>query len=364
MAADADVVTAMAWGECLVPPATAPPELVAAVRRAHGGLAPEWAWRFAPLPWLTRTMNEMTSQPFAYLSFRDFALVGLIVSRDNSCRYCYGAQRALMRMGGYELDAIDRLERDELIDPDPSSQLTLEFARRVSRGSPRPGAAELAALERAGRSRESIAELAFAAASTVFANRASTLIALPPSRFEGAGYQLVARLMRPLIVRRRSARRKAPEASPTPNDGVGSTVVAGLGTSPAAGVLRRAIDACLDSPVLPRRTKLLMLGVIARALECVSCERDAASALIDGGMAPHDVSEALDHLRSPTLDAREAQLVSFARETVHPQPTEIQQRLRALASTLPLGVEELLEVVGVAAVGNTLGRASIVLAQC
>ena len=358
-----DLVSTMPWSECLVPPGAPTPELVAVVRRAHHGVVPGWTARFAPLPWLVRAMSDMTSDPFASLPLRDASLITLVVSRDNSCRFCYGTQRALMRILGFDLDAIDRLERDELVDPDPSAQLALDFARRVSRGSPRPGVAQLAALERSGRSRETVAELVFAAASAVFTNRVSTLVALPPEPIEGSGYQLAGRLLRPLITRMFKPRPKAPEAPPAPNEGLGAAVVAALGTSPAAGVLRRTIDAALASPVLPRRTKLLMLAVIARALECARCEQDAASELHATGMAAGDIDQALDHLSSPALDAREVQLVPFARETVRCNPPEIQARIRTLASGLGLGIDEVLEVVGVTAAGNALCRASIILAQ-
>src|SRR5262245_8619573 len=359
-----DLVSTMPWGECLVPLGAPTADLVAVVRRAHHGFVPAWTARFAPLPWLVCAMSDMTSDPFASLPLRDASLISLVVSRDNSCRFCYGTQRALMRILGFDLDAIDRLERDELVDPDPSAQLALDFARKVSRGSPRPDTAQLAALERSGRSRESVAELVFAAASAVFANRVATLVALPPELIERSGYQLAGRLLRPLITRMVKPRRKAPEASPVPNEGLGAPVVAALGMSPAAGVLRRTIDGALASPVLPRRTKLLMLAVIARALECGRCEQDAASALLATGMAGGDVAQALDHLSSPALDAREAQLVPFARETVRCNPPDIQRRLRTPASSLGLGVEEVLEVVGVTAAGNALCRASIILAQC
>ena len=115
MSAAADVLATMPWCDCLVPPGSAPPELVATVRRSRGGYAPSWVARFAPLPWLVHTMNEMTAGQFASLPSRDFAFVALVVSRDNSCRFCYGAQRALMRILGYEGNAIDRLERDESV---------------------------------------------------------------------------------------------------------------------------------------------------------------------------------------------------------------------------------------------------------
>ena len=365
MSAAADVLATMPWCDCLVPPGSAPPELVATVRRSRGGYAPSWVARFAPLPWLVHTMNEMTAGQFASLPSRDFAFVALVVSRDNSCRFCYGAQRAMMRMLGYEASAIERLERDELIDSDPGSQLALDFARKLSRSSPRPDAAQLAALGRSGRSPDEIAELTFAAACTVFANRVSTLVALPPASIEGAGYQLAGRLLRPVLTRWfKPSLKKKTEAPPVPNEGVGAAVVAALGTSPAAGVLRRAIDAALDSPVLPRRTKLLMMAVIARALQCAHCEHDAVTALHAAGVPARDVAQALDHLAAPGLDPREAQLVPFARETVRCSPTDIQQRLRTLAAGLELRVDELLEVVGVTAVGNALCRTSVLLEQC
>jgi alkylhydroperoxidase family enzyme len=359
-----DAVAAMPWGDCLVPPGTAAPDLVAEIRRTHGGLVPGWAARFAPVPWLVRTMCEMTSFPFAHLSVRDNSLIALVVSRDNSCRFCYGTQRALMRILGYQLDAIERLERGELVDPDPGGQLGLDFARKISRGTPRPGASECAALERTGRSREFVAELALSAAFTVFANRASTLVALPPEPIERTTYQVAGRLLRPFLLRRTRFGARTRPSSPTPNDGVGADVVAALGASPAAGVLRRAIDAALASPVLPQRTKLLMLAVIARSLACPRSELDARTALAAQGMAADDVARTLDHLGSPALDAREALLVPFARETVRCQPVEIQERLRALSSELGLSREELLEVVGITALANTLCRASVVVEQC
>jgi len=359
----ANPLATMAWSECLVPRAALPDDVAAAMRRERGRV-PTWAPRLAPLPWLARGLHEMTALQIAYLPTPTYALIALVVSRDNSCRFCYGAQRALMRVLGFETDAIDRLERDEVIESDPTRQLALDFARRVSRGSPRPQPEDRRALERAGLAHDMVAEVAYAAASTIFANRVSTLIALPPDPLEGAAHQLVGRLLRPLIVRQLQRRRRTPTPPPEPNQGVGAEVVAALGSSPSAGALRRVIDAALDSSVLPRRTKLLMLAVIARALGCAVTERDATAALRDEGMAADDVAETLTHLGSPSLDAREARLVPFARETVRCQPPDIQLRTRELGTALDLGVPELLEVIGVSALGNTLCRVSVLVDPC
>jgi alkylhydroperoxidase family enzyme len=358
-----DPVATIAWDECLVPRGTPPADLVRVVRRAHGWV-PDWVGRLGPLPWLVRALTEMTSMPIAYLPVRTYTVVALVVSRDNSCRYCYGQQRALMRMLGYELDTIERLERDQIIETDPARAVALEFARRVSRASVRPAAADRAALTSAGFSAPTVAELSFAAASTVFANRVSTLLALPPDRLQRPVYQLVGRLLRPVLARRRGPGRRRPAPPPTPNRGLGAVVVAALGDSPAAGTLRHVIDAGLASPVLPRRTKLLMIAVIARALGCTVGERDATAALRGEGLAAEDVEATLAHLGSPSLDRREAALLPFARDTVRCQPPAIQRQTRALAGALDLTVPELLEVVGVAGLANTLCRASVIVDPC
>jgi alkylhydroperoxidase family enzyme len=358
-----DSVAAIPWGECLLPPGVLPADLAAEVRRSHGML-PTLVPRFAPLPWLVRALSNLTGAPVASLPIRLLEMVNLVVSRDNSCRYCYGAQRTFMRLLGYEPREIERLEQDELIGLEPSERLALEYARKVSRASPRPGALERAALERAGLSGQAVAELTVVAAVTVFPNRVSTLVALPPGRFDGPAQRLAMRLLRPLLARRLVHRQRAPEPPPASNDGVGAAIVAALGDSPAAGVLRATVDEALGSPVLPRRTKLLMLGVIARALDCRHSERDATAALVAGGMSPRDVEETLAHLASPSLDTREAGLLPFARETVRCQPLEIQARTREVATALELSVEQLLEVVGMTALANTLCRASVLVDPC
>src|SRR5204863_291026 len=141
-------------------------------------------------------------------------------------------------------------------------------------------------------------------------------------------------LVRPLLAWRMRPRLRAPEPAPRPDDGPCAAVVAALDGSPAAGVLRRAIDGAWASDVLPRRTKTLMLAVIARALGCAHGEHEARRFLAAEGLAPGQLDEILANLGSPRLDAREARLVPFARETVRYQPAVIQRRMRELAHGL------------------------------
>jgi hypothetical protein len=140
-------------------------------------------------------------------------------------------------------------------------------------------------------------------------------------------------------------------------------VVAALDGSPAAHVLRRVVDDAIGSPLLPRRTKLLVLAVVARALGCDHGEAEARAGLAHAGLTPAMVDGVLEHLGGPALDPLERRLVPFARETVpYQKPSALQARLRAVAADLPPAVT--LEVVGVVALANAVCRLSVLLARC
>jgi len=353
----------MEWGACWLEPAPIPRALATEVRRSTGGGLPVWASRLAPLPWLARAFARLTEKRLAHMPLALWDLIGLIVSQDNSCRYCYGAMRTVLKVLGHDDAYVDRIERDvHLAELSRTEQAALEFARRVSHANPRPAAGELEDLARAGFSRPAIAEIAYAAASSVFANRVATLLALPPEPFEGWVDRPLARLLRPLVARRLRARRVAPEPLPRPNDGPCAAVVAALAGSPVARVLREVIDDALASPVLPRRTKLLMLAVIGRALGCRPSEVEAAEGLRGAGFTPDDVSEVLANLGSPKLDGREVLLVPFARETVRYRNAAIQRHTHELWERL--GTQEVLEAIGIAALANGVCRLSVLLEAC
>jgi AhpD family alkylhydroperoxidase len=355
-------VGSIEWGECLLPAAPPPPAVVAQVRKTIGAV-PGWADRLGRSPWIARFATDLLANPFAYLAPELCDLIAVVVSQDNSCRYCYGVQRAVLKVHGYRDDYIDRLLRDFHLADLPRDELAaLDLARRISRADPRPGRREFDAAVAAGLGREASAEVAAMAAAGTFMNRVSTLLALPPERLERMVESRVFRFIRPLIARRMRSRRAAPEPPPRPNDGPGAPIVAALGNSPTAGVIRRAIDGAWASPVLPRRTKALVVAVVARALGCARGESEMRHVLAAEGFGAADVDEVLATLASPKLDAREARLVPFARETVRYQPTAIQKRLRAV--TEGFSPEEILETVGIASQANALCRLSVVLDAC
>ena len=359
MAAPA-VIADMEWEESLLPPVPVPADLEAYVRRQFG-VVPGWLARVAPAPWLARAWAALVRSPVAHLPPALCDLVALVVSQDNSCRYCFGAQRAVLRLLGYREAYIARLERDFLVaELSAADQAALDFARRVSRADPRPSRPDRERLAAAGFSAPAVAELTFTAAATIFANRIATLLALPPEPLEKMVDRPLVRLLRPLIARRLRKPPRGPEPLPQPNDGPYAPVVAALDGAPAARVLRRAIDDAWASEVLPRRTKTLVFAVVARALGCARSEVESRVALEREGLGARDVDEVLATLASARLDAREARLVPFARETVRYHRTvPIQRRMREVARGLEPA--ETLEAIGVVALANAVCRLSVLL---
>lgn len=350
------------WPACIVPSGPVPRELATSVR-ARVGAVPGWLAHIAPCPWLAHTMSSLVANPITALSPELTDRIHLVVSQDNSCRYCYGVQRAVLRIHGYTDADIERLVRDvHTGDDSPAERAAVEFARRVSRADPRPGRAEFARLLESGLDRLAALETAFSAAAGNFANRVATLLALPTESLEQLVRHPLFRVIRPLMAWRMRPRPRPREPLPEPNTGPGARVVAALEGSPAAGVLRRAIDSAFASPILPLRTKALVTAVVARALGCVEGERDARTLLAREGLAPADVDQILDTLASPKLDAREARLVPFARETVRYQTATIQLRMRDVCRDL--GPAETLEAVGMLALANAVCRLSVVLDAC
>jgi uncharacterized peroxidase-related enzyme len=350
------------WGECLVPAEPVPAAMEAEVRRRIGVL-PGWLPRVARSPWIVQTFCDLIDKPVAYAPVALCDLVALVVSQDNSCRYCYGVQRAILKIYGYRETYIDQLVGDlHAAELSPAERAALEFARQVSRAQPRPGRRELDALVQAGVSAQATVEITAIASAGTFSNRVSTLLALPFEALESAVNHPLFRFIRPLMAWRMREKPKSPVAPPQPNDGPYARLVTALGSSPAAWVIRRAVDGALASPVLPRRTKSLLLAVIARALGCAYGEAEARRLLAQEPGAALDIDDILRHLGGSGLDAREALLVPFARETVRYQPAAIQRRMRELAGAL--SPDELVEMVGVVSLANAVCRLSITLDAC
>jgi len=294
----------------------------------------------------------------AHLDPRVSDLVVLVVSQDNSCRYCFAVQRYLLRMQGFPEKRIRALE-DGLFaaELDDKERAALEFARRFSRAQPLVSDRDLDPLRQAGWSEPAIREIAFSAAAMVYYNRLSTLPAIPPHDFEALPDRWWARLLAPLIGRsmRRMVRRGAPESlPPEARAGPYAELVAAFDGLPAARALRRLLDDAFASPVLPRRAKALVFAVVARGLACPRSEAEASRLLAAEGVTPAEQDEILAHLASPRLDATEAKLLPLARDTIRYRPAPIQRRSRALLEGI--GVAPFVEFVGLSALANAVCR--------
>lgn len=354
--------TATDWGTCLVPPASVPAPLAAEVRRRIRAV-PGWLPYVAPVPWVVRATVLLALHPLAFAPLPLCDVIALIVSRDNSCRYCYGVQRAFLKMLGHSDGYIDRLERDaHLAELTPLDRTAIDVARGISRGQPRPTRADVESMERAGLTREAAVEIVLASAAISYANRLSTLLAFPPEGFVALVDKPLFRFVRPLVAWQMRPRHVAPAEPVPPGDAPWSRMISALGRAPAARPLRQVVDDAIASPVLPRATKGLMMAVIGRALGCAYSEGEARRVAESDGLTAAEIDEVLHNLGSPRVGERDARLVAFARETVRYQTPAIQRRVRE--ATAGLTPEEIVETVGIVALANTLARLTVVLDAC
>src|SRR5262249_17319728 len=83
------------------PPGRGRGELWNEVKQRVGGALPGWASRLAAVPWVVRASARIVQKRIAYMPMPLWDLIGFVVSQDNSCRYCYGITRALLKIAGY-----------------------------------------------------------------------------------------------------------------------------------------------------------------------------------------------------------------------------------------------------------------------
>ena len=351
------------WEACLLE--SRPDPALVRLARQRLGYVPGAVGYYAAVPWTVSAQIDLIEASYVTVTIdRQLAdLITLVVSQDNSCRYCFAAQRVLLRMMGVPGSRIDAIERGHATaDLGERERRALEFARRVSRSNPLPTPADRRALDRVGLSDLAAKEIAAYAALYVYFNRASTLPALPPQGMEAYETSWSLRFLGPLFARRFRRRRRriavTPTSSATPA-GPFAELVAGLDGLPAAAALRDALDAAWRSEILPARTKGLVFAVIARGLGCPASERESIRLLDAAGMSRDEIDAVLAHLAAPTLSPVERAAAPFARETIRYQPAQIQQRAQAVRDALTR--EEFIELITVAALANAVCRLGVVL---
>jgi alkylhydroperoxidase family enzyme len=347
----------VSWESCLIDPQR-DRALETYARRKMGMPFPTLRY-FTPVPWLARALIDLHPEfgLLMHLDLHQADVLTLVVSQENSCRFCYAVIRMLLWAQGMSEARIQRIEQklsgDEVT---PKTAAAIAFGRRQSRVGPQAAREARQALRDAGFSDAEMKEVAFVVGLTDFMNRVNTIPAIPSHTLERMPGQIHMRLLRPLLKRMMAKQRVRGAATPLaqpPAYPYGRLIEAYAGL-PIAPVLGRTIEDMWESPILTRRAKLLMLAVIARGLGCEVCAIEIGEALRQEGLDDAAQSEVLSHLDAPGLDDIERGLLRFARETIWYEPAVLQRRARALRDVL--SGPQFIEAVGVASLANGLCR--------
>lgn len=311
--------------------------------------------------WVTRSMAHLsvTDLPLRHVTAELCELIALVVSQDNSCRYCYEATRDGLMILGFPEERILRLQEDLLsADLSPREQRSLELARRISRATPVASAPDAAALLATGAEVDAVREVAFLAAVNVFFNRVTTIPAIPPTRMSEPGWLEQARraLGAGLVWPRHRGERTALSADE--RAGPYADVVAALDGLPAARRLRIALDATFGATSLGARARALVFAVVARGLGCAAASGEAERLLLNEGMTAEEIAHVLAHLSGPMLDPLEQAAVALARESIWYRPAQIQRHARTIRPLFSR--EQFVDLLGYVAVANMVGRLGIV----
>jgi AhpD family alkylhydroperoxidase len=358
----AQLIQELPWEDCLVEGHPAP-ALIKEYKKAYGNPIPGLDY-FSSCDWLARSLLTINTNDglLVHTDFDFFELLWLAVSQENSCRFCYAAHRAFLQIIGYSNSRIQRLEEEYFTtELAPKQKLALDFARRVSRSSPCVRPEDKQPLLEAGFEEAAVDELIFLTGLIIFANRFSTLLALPVRPVEEFFDGWLIRLGRPIFEKFLKSKRRygKPQAlAPGQRDGPYSALVRGLDGLPVAGPLRALIDQAWASTIVPARTRALIFAVVARAIDCQAAEQEARRLLADLDFGGEQVDEVLEHLSSPALDSAESVIVPFARETIRYQAQDIQRKARVLRDAI--GEEQFIEVIGLASLANMVCRMAAV----
>jgi alkylhydroperoxidase family enzyme len=348
------------WGEPLVE-LVDDPEWNAQIMRRMGPKAMGYRY-LAGSRWLRETVIQGTSARGSYAPDRLAMLAMLVTAQENSCRYCYGAARAFLKMAGLSEKEIDRVEHDvKTAGADEKERELLHFCRDLSRSNPRPARSQFDRLVSLGYPPLAMIEIAGVVASSCMANRVSTFLALPlVLEMENFNPGVVMRLLSPV------RRLLHPPPPPPPLDNLPRDVypfcdvVALLKGTVGVSVLHDALVGAFASTVVPVRTKAWVFAVVARALDCQMCEGIATRLLEEEGVSAEAHRRVLASLAGPELDATEKILLPWVRETAHYETEVMQRRTHELRQRV--GDQVVLEAIGLAALANACARLSM-LAQ-
>ena len=358
----AQLLDEIEWGQAILPRVSDPAWEVEVKRRV--GQVSEADRRVASNPWVREVCVSIAAYRPVAMPQRLFNIGALVTAQENSCRYCYGANRAYMKILGYSESFISRIEQDATFaELDEKERAFISFCRSLARSRPRPMKADYDALVALGFASLAVSEMAFLIALGCYYNRIGILIACPPEHaFERVANGILGRLIGPVMRTLMSMRKPAQPAildAAALSGGPFGTVVATLTGLPGASIFKTALDGAFASAVLPRSVKALMFAVVARTLGCRTSEVEARKLLAAEGLSDDEVDSALVTLQSPRLSQRDARLIPWVRNTVYYQTAMVQKQTAALAAEI--GDAAILEAIGVAALANATVRLAMLL---
>lgn len=347
----------VSWDQCLLEPA--PDRKAEAALRRETGAAPGWIRYFLGCPWLPKAAIRLgiDNKLLVDLDFPTVDLIALVVSQENSCRYCYAVTRMALRILGMSEERMQQLEqRLASGELEPKAAAAIRFARRMTRASPLVTPQDLESLRAAGFSDAQIREIAFSVACIAFFNRISTIPALPPQSWEQLADRWFMHLLRPMYARMVRGWRKhgQPASFARRPEGPFAGLLLQFEGSPIGPVLATVLNDLWASPILSRRSKALMFAVIGHGLGSQGSRDEVARVLEAEGLTPVDAEQILAHLGGPGLDADERALLAFARDTIWYEPIQIQRRARELRERL--STAQFVEALGVVSLANSLCR--------
>ncbi len=342
------------WLEPLYAPLPLPVEVAARVQKALGR-ADGPLLLMGDMPWLLDLIVDGLQLPIRHLDKRSKDVVSVVAAQENACRYCYGINRAVLRIQGWDEARIRQIEQAVDLADDPQLAAVIAFARALSRSNPRPAGPERARLLGVGFTPVQVAELAFVASVNAIHNRVMTFLAAKPEEaIEAAATSRWGVFARPLLRMMMTPRPGRDYSQEERWTGPYAPLIGLLDGTPGAHVVSHTLRAAFEQGVLSRQTKLLTFAVVARSLGCEACTDEASVALVNEGMSKAEVDRAIATLECSQLPQNEQGVLRWVRGTVRYVPDEIQASTRRLDADL--GRAGTLDAIGTAALANGMVR--------
>lgn len=352
------VLAQMPWESCLLEPVR--DREVETWLKREVGIAPGWTRYLWASRWFTKAMIRIQfDQRLVPALGNNLALrVLLVVSQENSCRYCYAMLRMMLRLFGLNETRMQELEQ-HLADSrelPPQILAAVRFARIVNRGNPLSGTAARKTLTDAGFDEDSVKQLAYLVVSMGMMNRMGTAVALAPQFLETASSHWLLSVVQPIAVRLLQHLPKPKLSSARTERALPllPTLVAVYAGSPIGNLLDEILADMWRSPTLSARDKLLIIATVAQGVDSATCRAEITRLANAEGLDATALFESVAHLDSAALSARERLMLEFTRESLWYEPQKLQRRAQGLHRAV--GTAEFVDMMGVAILANMFIR--------